>query len=154
MPQTTPGDYWQKMRQERIDAFMPHDSDGPFLVLPRAPAHAFVLTFLAYVHALFAFAIMYLGESSWLEDPFRSSPGLWAGVFDALYFSVVTITTLGYGDLSPQVWLGKLLVMFEGFSGLVLIVVAIQRVIAGFEEPADGAQDEESNDGENPRETC
>jgi voltage-gated potassium channel Kch len=55
---------------------------------------------------------------------------------DALYFSAVTITTVGYGDLSPEVWFGKLLVILEIFVGLILVVVAFQRVLGGFEPPA------------------
>lgn len=40
------------------------------------------------------------------------------GFADGLYFSIVTYTTLGYGDFSPLSWL-KLLSSFEALSGLV-----------------------------------
>jgi hypothetical protein len=109
----------------------------------RSPAHAIVLTFLAYVHVLIAFAVIYLAESFWLGDPFKSSPGLWANPIDGLYFSTVTITTVGYGDLSPEHWLGKLLVIFEIFVGLILLVVAFQRVLGGFHFSAAGKRTED-----------
>lgn len=44
---------------------------------------------------------------------------------DALYFSGVTITTLGYGDIKPDHVVTKLLVLYELFSGLLLVVVAL-----------------------------
>jgi voltage-gated potassium channel len=44
---------------------------------------------------------------------------------DALYFSGVTITTLGYGDIKPDHAVTKLLVLYELFSGLLLVVVAL-----------------------------
>lgn len=44
-------------------------------------------------------------------------------VFDAVYFSAVTITTLGYGDIAPIHWTAKLLVVIELLCGLSLIVM-------------------------------
>ncbi|MFC4449187.1 pentapeptide repeat-containing protein [Halorussus aquaticus] len=38
---------------------------------------------------------------------------------DNLYFSMITFTTLGYGDLTPQGW-GRALAMFESFIGMLL----------------------------------
>ena len=40
--------------------------------------------------------------------------------FQALYFSIVTFTTVGYGDISPVGW-GKLIVMAEAFSGIFVM---------------------------------
>ncbi|MBN1369480.1 MAG: two pore domain potassium channel family protein [Dehalococcoidaceae bacterium] len=42
------------------------------------------------------------------------------GFFDALYFTVVTISTVGYGDISPQTTAGRFLAM-----GMVVLGVAI-----------------------------
>lgn len=39
---------------------------------------------------------------------------------DALYFSVITLTTVGYGDISPQTQIGKLFTV-----GYVLVGIAI-----------------------------
>jgi voltage-gated potassium channel len=44
---------------------------------------------------------------------------------DAIYFSGVTITTLGYGDIKPDHVVTKLLVLYELFLGLLLVVVAL-----------------------------
>ena len=41
--------------------------------------------------------------------------------FDSLYFSVVTITTLGYGDISPARNLGKFLIGIEAISGILIL---------------------------------
>ena len=40
---------------------------------------------------------------------------------DALYFSVITLTTVGYGDLAPQTDLGKIISIFYIFSGIGII---------------------------------
>lgn len=40
---------------------------------------------------------------------------------DSLYFSVITITTVGYGDFTPQTDLGKLFTVFYIINGLGII---------------------------------
>jgi voltage-gated potassium channel Kch len=104
---------------------------GPYKT--RTPAHAMVLTFLGYFHAMIGFSVLFLAESSLMGDPFKSCPGLWAHPADAFYFSAVTITTVGYGDLSPERTPGKLMAVMELFVGLILVVVAFQRAIGGFD---------------------
>ncbi|MGD9276005.1 MAG: potassium channel family protein [Candidatus Pacearchaeota archaeon] len=37
---------------------------------------------------------------------------------DSLYFVVVTVTTIGYGDLSPSTDVGKIFTMFFAFFGV------------------------------------
>ena len=40
---------------------------------------------------------------------------------DALYFSVVTISTVGYGDFSPQTVTGKLFTIFYIITGIGIL---------------------------------
>jgi len=42
-------------------------------------------------------------------------------IVDSLYFSVITITTLGYGDITPLSIFGKITSAFESLSGIALI---------------------------------
>lgn len=44
---------------------------------------------------------------------------------DAMYFSVVTIATVGYGDLAPQTALGKIFTIFYIFGGFGIFVAAV-----------------------------
>lgn len=53
---------------------------------------------------------------------------------DALYFSVITLTTIGYGDLSPQTDVGKLFTIFYILLGLGMILSFIQTVWSHFEQ--------------------
>ena len=50
---------------------------------------------------------------------------------DALYFSAVTITTVGYGDIVPVSWVARLLSLVESGIGLLVLVVAIGTYIGG-----------------------
>jgi len=51
---------------------------------------------------------------------------------DALYFSGITIATVGYGDIKPDHVVTKLLVLYELFSGLLLVVVALSVYLAAY----------------------
>ncbi len=44
------------------------------------------------------------------------------GLLDAFYFSSITLTTVGYGDLAPTTPAGKLFTVFYIFAGLGIIV--------------------------------
>jgi len=52
------------------------------------------------------------------------------GVIDAFYFSVTTLTTVGFGDLAPTTPIGKLFTVGYIFSGLGLIAGFINAIAA------------------------
>ena len=47
---------------------------------------------------------------------------------DAFYFCAITLTTIGYGDLSPQTDAGTLFTVFYLFTGIGLIVAFLNAV--------------------------
>jgi hypothetical protein len=51
------------------------------------------------------------------------------GLWHALYFSVVTMTTLGFGDIAanPDSWLGQSLLMIQVVLGYVLLGALVTR---------------------------
>ena len=49
-------------------------------------------------------------------------------IIDAFYFSVITLTTVGYGDLSPTTPGSKLFTAFYILMGIGLLVVFIERM--------------------------
>lgn len=54
---------------------------------------------------------------------------------DALYFSVMTLATVGYGDLSPQTAFGKLfsiLYVFVGVGILTALIANFNRALAEY----------------------
>lgn len=58
------------------------------------------------------------------EDMKKITPDL----FDFIYFSVVTITTLGYGDILPNSKLIRLFIMIESISGVTLMGILISSI--------------------------
>lgn len=48
----------------------------------------------------------------------------------SLYYSFVTLTTLGYGDVSPAVPLSRMLAALEALTGQLYIAVLVARLVA------------------------
>lgn len=59
-------------------------------------------------------------------------------VLDSLYFSFITLTTIGYGDFSPQTDSGKIFTMFFAAAGIGLFLKIIQTIA----QPADANSSE------------
>ena len=57
----------------------------------------------------------------------------WSWV-DSLYFSVITLTTIGYGDFSPATDAGKLFTIFYIVIGLGMILTFINAVYHHYSE--------------------
>ncbi|WP_280771736.1 potassium channel family protein [Salipaludibacillus daqingensis] len=49
-------------------------------------------------------------------------------VLDALYFSVTTLSTVGYGDFSPQTDFGKVFTIIYIFVGVGMIVAFVSKI--------------------------
>jgi len=50
------------------------------------------------------------------------------GLLDSLYFSVITLTTVGYGDLAPTTAAGKVFTMLYIFAGIGIILGFVNTV--------------------------
>ena len=66
-----------------------------------------------------------LGAVSYHSTVLREAPFSWV---DALYFSVVTFTSVGYGDLCPTSSLGKVFTILFGMSGISILGIAIATI--------------------------
>jgi voltage-gated potassium channel len=61
---------------------------------------------------------------------FRTLEG-WS-FMDGLYFSFVTMATVGYGDLTPATWLGKAAAIMFMFAGIGVFVLAMSTFAQAF----------------------
>jgi voltage-gated potassium channel len=61
---------------------------------------------------------------------------VWGGVklnfFDALYWSVITMATIGYGDITPQTLGGKLIAIYASLTGIAVFTLTISVIAERF----------------------
>lgn len=77
--------------------------------------------------ALVAAALMHLAEAKAQPDKLGTIP-------DALWWSIVTIGTIGYGDVVPITPLGKLIATGTIFLGLILMALPIGIIATAFSD--------------------
>ena len=82
----------------------------------------------SYVLVGLLFAFAYLAFGALLDQPFFAQPGPHQES-EYLYFSFVTLTTLGFGDLSPAVGLPQALTALEALFGQVFLVTLVARLV-------------------------
>ena len=129
---------------------------GPVAIIRRVRHHARIdletvaASLCVYLLAGLFFALIFR-VIELLGDPFfvqRTS----AKAIDFVYFSFTTITTLGYGDLTPARSLGKMLAVSEALFGqlylvsvVALLVGNLGRARAGASSPAPSADVEDDD---------
>jgi hypothetical protein len=82
----------------------------------------------SYVLLGLLFAFCYLAVDSLRDAPFFVQPGPHVQS-EFLYFSFVSLTTLGFGDLSPAVGLPQALTVVEALLGQVFLVTLVARLV-------------------------
>ncbi len=84
------------------------------------------------ISTYFLIGVMWAGIYFVLEG---ISPGSFSGISetaDLLYFSFVTLTTVGFGDITPQSVLGKRLAVFEAAMGGIYLAVIIAMIVGRY----------------------
>ena len=65
--------------------------------------------------------------------------------FDALYFSVITLTTVGYGEIIPISVPARMLAMLESLSGTLYVAVFVARLVSLNTSLSPVVHDDDSN---------
>lgn len=82
---------------------------------PRSYRRSMLLLFFNYLEIVFAYAVLYTCGNH-LNVPFNH----W---FDAVYFSIITSSSIGYGDYYPITTCGKFLVSTQALLFLFFVVL-------------------------------
>ncbi|MGG9971838.1 potassium channel family protein [Ferruginibacter sp. SUN002] len=82
---------------------------------PRSYRRSMLLMFLNYLQIVISYGVIY-AKGNYLNKPF----GHW---FDAIYFSLMTSSTVGYGDYYPVNFSGKLLVCSQVIIFFIVVVM-------------------------------
>ncbi|CAF2244643.1 unnamed protein product [Rotaria magnacalcarata] len=84
----------------------------------------FLLFSLTMAIIIFA-TVMYYAEKTVVSTKFTSIPA-------AFWYTIVTMTTLGYGDMVPKTWAGKLVGGVCSLSGVLVIALPVPVIVSNF----------------------
>jgi len=101
-----------------------------------------IIVLLILIIFIFGF-FLWLVERKYNRFQFR--PGL-LGLFDGLWWSAVTMTTVGYGDKAPKSYLGKTIAIIWMFTAVIIISsftagIASTLTISGLQTDISSAED-------------
>lgn len=63
---------------------------------------------------------------------FQVEPESFETFFDAVYWAMVTLTTVGYGDIYPTSDLGRIVSMISSFMGIAIVALPTGIITAGY----------------------
>lgn len=63
---------------------------------------------------------------------FQLEPNLFNNFFDALYWATISITTIGYGDISPVTPVGRFITMVSALVGMAVIALPTGIITAAY----------------------
>ncbi len=80
--------------------------------------------------AVLILIIVYIFVSAMLI--FQLEPNLFNTFFDALYWATISITTIGYGDISPVTGVGRMITMISALVGMAVIALPTGIITAAY----------------------
>jgi len=81
---------------------------------------------------------IYFGVLYWVLEQVSSGTFAVTGEFSqasAIYFSFVTLATLGYGDITPRADVARGLAIVEGIGGQLFLAVLVARLVSLYSKP-------------------
>jgi len=97
--------------------------------IPRVTLGVLAEAFLCYLVLATAFSQLYCILDRFVDNPFNQViPVTQTSTF--LYFSIITLSTLGYGGITPVNPYVRLVAGFEGMTGIFYIAVVVARLVA------------------------
>lgn len=106
----------------------------PAVIVRRIARHE-IITGTTMWGAIAAYLSLGIAFSFIFATIYRANPDAFKSVVDGglgefNYFSFVTMTTLGYGDITPVTDLARAVVVFQTIMGQIFLVVVVARVVS------------------------
>lgn len=80
--------------------------------------------------AVFSMAIFYVLFTALVM--FNIEPDTFNNFFDAIYWAAISLTSVGYGDITPVSNVGRLFTMLSAFVGVAIIALPSSIITAGY----------------------
>jgi len=121
----------------------------------RNPRNAIAEAFISYLVIATAYSQLYWILNRFIDHAFNQTiSSTQAGTF--LYFSMVTLTSVGYGGIAPLNPYVRIVAALESMSGIFFIAVVVARLVSSYRPKAAQQRHSpaEERDGCVPESTC
>jgi voltage-gated potassium channel len=99
---------------------------------PRITGDVLAGALASFIMAGLAFAVVY-GVIEARHPGAFAAPGLEPAAFpDLVYFSFVTLLTIGFGDVTPVAPVARAVVLFEGLFSVIFTTIVMASLVAGY----------------------
>jgi hypothetical protein len=81
---------------------------------------------------------IYFGLCYWILEQMKPGTFSFPGEFtqaSAIYFSFVTLATLGYGDITPRADVARSIAIVEGVGGQFFLAILVARLVSLYSKP-------------------
>lgn len=142
-------------RLELLDATQPFYISSTGIAVPRVKRsrfREFISNFFSYnflrIIGFLGLIIFSFGTLLWLVERKRNKhqfrPGL-MGLLDGLWWSAVTMTTVGYGDKAPKTTVGRIIAIVWMFTAIIIIsgftaTIASTLTVSSFQSSVDSIE--------------
>jgi hypothetical protein len=100
---------------------------------PRVDSEVLAAGVATYLLLGIVWSVAYILIASFVPDAFLlppdSAPKKSIDPFNALYFSFVTLSTVGYGDIVPVARVARMLAVLEAITGVLYLSVLVARLV-------------------------
>ena len=111
-------------------------------IAPRDPRSAIAEAFISYLLIAIAFSQLYWILNQVLDNPFNQIiPSSHSGTL--LYFSMITLSSVGYGGIVPVNPYLRLICALESMAGIFYVAVVVARLVSSYRQLA-GTHDQAS----------
>ena len=86
------------------------------------------------ISAVYSGIVMFFSSVAMYMAEGRAQPEIFGSIPRCLWWSVITVTTVGYGDTYPITPLGKIIAALTAIMGVAVIAIPIGIISAGFTE--------------------
>ena len=117
----------------------------------RTPRNAIAEAFISYLVLATAYSQLYWILNRFVDHAFNQTiPSRQAGTF--LYFSMVTLTSVGYGGIAPLNPYVRIVAALESMSGIFFVAVVVARLVSSYRPKAARPDEADASGMESNRE--
>jgi hypothetical protein len=102
-----------------------------FHAMPEIPRSALAEAFISYLVIAIAFSQLYWILNRVLDHPFNQTIPEYQSA-TLLYFSMLTLSGVGYGGIAPINPYLRLVAAFENMAGIFFVAVVVARLVASY----------------------